>query len=228
MADFILRDHSYQVENLSIDLKKLAKIREEYYDSAEKLISKKLADETELVKSIETQMQTIVQRTKNWPKSVMTKSSYSPTVSVTTIIHCKKCLAKVSISRSTQTLPSFVQTTRLSSPTPVKSPKAVRGILRKPSNEVKIKSDVTKDKKVSKTVTKSKESKTKQEPLIEWSAMEWNGKNEIDEINQKIKVLNDRIENFSTNGTENMNCPDVFREEWKGHKSTATFDRRNR
>ena len=29
----------------------------------------------------------------------------------------------------------------------------------------------------------------KKEPVIEWSAMEWNGKNEIDELHQKIKVL---------------------------------------
>jgi hypothetical protein len=147
MSENILNDHSNLVDKLSGDLTKLLRIREQYNETTEQLISKKLSDETILIKSIQTQMQNIVQRTKNWPKSVMMKYPYNQSVSITTVIHCKKCLGKVSVSRSTQTLPSFTQMTKRSNSPQPRSPKLLRGILRSPSIDRKFKTNTIKDKK---------------------------------------------------------------------------------
>ena len=246
MSEIILKDHSNQLENLSSDLNKLLELREQYYDSAEKLIAKKASEEKPLITSIERQMQTLVQRTKNWPKSVVMRSVYGgPSVAVTTIVHCKTCLAKVSVSRSTQTLPSFVQMIRRSnsydsmktlprssslnslktppaSPkvpkrikTPPVSPKPTRGIIKKTIIDNKSKLDSMKNKSAPRILIKSKEVKTKKEPVIEWSAMEWNGKNEIEELHQKIKILNDRIETVAKNGGDkNDTDPHILNSEW--------------
>ena len=233
MSEIILKDHSNQLENLSSDLAKLLDLREQYYDSAEKLIAKKASEEKPLINSIEKQMHTLVTRTKNWPKSVVMKSVYGgPSVAVTTIVHCKTCLAKVSVSRSTQTVPSFVQMMRRSNSmdsiktptrstslnslkTPPASPKPTRGILRKAIVDNKNKLDSLKIRKEGRVLLKSKETKAKKEPVIEWSAMEWNGKNEIDELHQKIKVLNDRIETFTKNTNEDIDTyPGVLNSEW--------------
>ena len=86
--------------------------------------------------------------------------------------------------------------------TPPTSPKPSRGILRKAIIDNKSKIETMKTKKEPRIVLKSKEVKPKKEPVIEWSAMEWNGKNEVEELHQKIKMLNDRIESFTKNGTE--------------------------
>ena len=153
MSDNILNEHSMLLGKLSTDLAKLLQIREEYNETTEKLIAKKLSDETSLIKSIDTQMQNIVQRTKNWPKSITVKPPYNPSVSITTVIHCKKCLGKVSVSRSTQTLPSFIQMTRRSNPLKPRSPKLLRGILRKPGIDAKCKTTTMKDKKETKNGT---------------------------------------------------------------------------
>ena len=217
MSENILNEHSNLLDKLSGDLTKLLQIREEYNETTEKLIAKKLSNETALIKSIETQMQNIVQRTKNWPKSVMMKSPYNQSVSITTVIHCKKCLGKVSVSRSTQTLPSFIQMTRRSNTPQPRSPKLLRGILRKPIIDGKCKTNTIKDIKETKNVIKPKEKIVKKEPLIEWSAMEWNGKNEIDEINQKLKNLNDRIEDCVGNAKT-----DVSTLGWKGIQPSVT------
>ena len=233
MSEIILKDHSNQLENLSSDLNKLLELREQYYDSAEKLIAKKASEEKPLITSIEKQMQTLVQRTKNWPKSIVMKSVYGgPSVAVTTIVHCKTCLAKVSISRSTQTVPSFVQMTRRSNSsdaiktpsrssslnslkTPPTSPKPTRGILRKTIIDNKSKLDTLKTKKQPRIELKSKESKPKKEPVIEWSAMEWNGKNEVEELHQKIKLLNDRIETFTKQENDDKDTyPNFSDSEW--------------
>ena len=233
MSEIILKDHSNQLENLSVDLNKLLELREQYYDSAEKLIAKKASEEKPLITSIEKQMQTLVHRTKNWPKSIAIKSVYGgPSVAVTTIVHCKTCLAKISISRSTQTLPSFVQMTRRSNScetiktpsrssslnslkTPPTSPKPARGILRKAIIDNKSKLDTIKTKKQPRIELKSKETKPKKAPVIEWSAMEWNGKNEVEELHQKIKMLNDRIETFTKPENDDKDTyPNCSDSEW--------------
>ena len=216
MSESILKDHVIALEGLANDLSKLMQIREEYHETTEQLIFTKQKEETILIEAIEKKTETLVQRAKNWPKSVMIRSPYPSTVSVTTVIHCKKCLAKVAISRSTQTLPSLIQTSRRSSPKLIKSQKPLRGILRNSNNDTMYKLDAIKDKQSGgKNVIIAKEIKTKKQPLMEWSAMEWNGKNEIDEINQKIKGLNERIDRVSTNSMERENKPTVFNNCWK-------------
>ena len=72
-----------------------------------------------------------------------------------------------------------------------------------------------KNKSTPRILIKSKEVKTKKEPVIEWSAMEWNGKNEIEELHQKIKILNDRIETVAKNGEDkNDTDPYILNSEW--------------
>ena len=247
MSEIILKDHSNQLENLSSDSNKLIELREQYYDSAEKLIAKKASEEKPLITSIEKQMQTLVQRTRNWPKSIVMKSVYGgPSVAVTTIVHCKTCLAKVSISRSTQTLPSFVQMARRSNScdtiktpsrssslnslkTPPTSPKPARGILRKTIIDNKSKLDSLKTKKQPRIELKSKETKPKKEPVIEWSAMEWNGKDEVEELQEKIKILNDRIESFTKAENDDKdtfpNCSDSEWSKIQPHLTTALSKR---
>ena len=218
MSEIILKDHSVALESLSKDLSKLSLMREEYHDTTEKLIYANLKEEAILIKAIENQMQNLIQRAKNWPKSVMTRYPFPSTVSVTTIIHCRKCLAKVSISRSTQTLPSFIQVNKRSNPKIGTSPKPLRGILRNSINNNSSKVDSNKDKQGGKNVIIS--IKNKKEPLMAWSAMEWNGKNEIEEINQKIKGLNERIDKFSTYTKERENRPIIFNNSRKSSTSS--------
>ena len=45
--------------------------------------------------------------------------------------------------------------------------------------------------------------------------MEWNGKNEIDELHQKIKLLNDRIETFTKQENDDKDTyPNFSDSEW--------------
>lgn len=228
MSEVILKDHSTQLKHLSDDLSKLIKIREDYHETTEKLLFKKLSEENAMIKSIEFQMENIVQRTKNWPKSVMIRSSYNPSVSVTAFIHCKKCLEKVSVSRSTQTQPSFIQSNKRSNPSLPISPRPLRGILRTSSNDSIFKTDISKGKKEekAKTAFTAKKENTKKDNLMEWSAMEWNGKDEIKEINQKIKTLNDRINHFSLSAENKNQHPDALSTGLKGIALTAAMEKR--
>ena len=47
MSEVILKDHSTQLKHLSDDLSKLIKIREDYHETTEKLLFKKLSEEKE-------------------------------------------------------------------------------------------------------------------------------------------------------------------------------------
>ena len=67
----------------------------------------------------------------------------------------------------------------------------------------------------------SKPRVAKKEPLIELSAMEWNGKNELKEINQKIKTLNERIDKVSGKGALKVKYPDDINPGLKADKQMA-------
>ena len=67
----------------------------------------------------------------------------------------------------------------------------------------------------------SKPRVAKKEPLIELSAMEWNGKNELKEINQKIKTLNERIDKVSGKGALKVQYPDEIHSGLKAEKQMA-------
>ena len=223
MSSTILKDHSDQLENVSSDLDKLIQLREEYHDATTKLLCKKLSDETTLIKSIEAQVGNIVQRTKNWPRSTMGRSHSESPISVTAIIHCKWCLEKVSVSRSTQTMPSFIHMAKLAIPKSPTSPKPLRGILRKTRSSESIfhRNCTPKDNKEARVVIQSKPRVDKKQPLIELSAMEWNGKNELKEINQKIKTLNERIDKVSGKGALKVQYPDDINPGLKADKQQA-------
>ena len=51
--------------------------------------------------------------------------------------------------------------------------------------------------------------------------MEWNGKNELKEINQKIKTLNERIDKVSGKGALKVQYPDDINPGLKADKQMA-------
>ena len=214
MAKITIKDHCIAIENLANDVNKLLEIKETNQKKIEGLLVSKLKEEAALAKAIETKVQNLTQIAKNWPKPFMMRCNYTPAVSETTIIHCKQCLASVVISRSTQTLPSFIRANKTNYSTSIGQQKPLRSILRNPASG--------KVPESSKCIT-AKETKIKKQPLLEWSAMEWNGKNEINEINNKIVGLSERIDRISNNNKEVIEMPIAVRSCWQNGTSAKVL-----
>ena len=214
MSKATIKDHCIAIESLANDVNKLLEIKETNQEKIEGLLVSKLKEEAALAKAIEVKVKNLTQIARNWPKPFMMRCNYTSDVSETTVIHCKQCLASVVISRSTQTLPSFIRANKTNNSTSIKKPKPLRSILRNHSSG--------KVPESSKCIT-TKEPKIKKQPLLEWSAMEWNGKNEINEINNKIVGLSERIDRISNNNKEIIEKPTAVRSCWQNGTPAKVF-----